>query len=215
MAGNTSKRFLDIDVLRGLAMAGMIVYHAAFVMDFYGIRQIDTAAPNWTALQRVVQFIFIGLVGVSMKLSKKTRRQQIKRGIFVFGCGMLVTLATYIAIPEYYVRFGILHFIGTSIVIMSFFKDKPKAITAIAVVSLIFGQFVSIPPVGPTVDYFPIFPWISLIAAGMLAPTPRFSVEANFISRTIGFLGRHSLILYFIHVPAILGILLMWKKWIG
>lgn len=209
MGKNPPKRALSIDVLRGLAILGMIVYHIAFVMNFYDIRTIDMTAPNWRILQRTVQFLFIGLVGISMKMSKKTCREQIRRGFFIFGCGMLVTLATLIAVPDYYVRFGVLHLIGTGIIALCFFKNKPRSLVVIAVASIILGQFVSIPPTGPTVDYFSIFPWISVIAIGALMPVPRWKVETNPISASLGFLGRKSLIIYLVHVPVIIGILMM------
>ena len=177
-------------------------------MNFYDIQEIDIAAPNWRILQRAVQFMFIGLVGVSMQISKKTRNEQIKRGLFIFGLGMLITLATRIAVPDYYVRFGILHLIGLGIIMLSFFKDNPRALGIIAISSLILGQFVAIQPTGPTLDYFPIFPWISLIAIGMLIPTPRWKVEKNMFSTTLGYMGRHSLPIYMVHIPIITGILL-------
>ena len=109
-------RFWEVDALRGLAIIGMIVYHLIWDLDFFGY---NVSVSGLDVFQKVVAGTFILLVGVSLALSyaRKARSWDyyFKRGLMVFGWGMVITVVTKLVLEGSYVRFGVLHLIGVSI----------------------------------------------------------------------------------------------------
>lgn len=194
-----SPRFSELDQLRTLAIIGMVVYHAAYdLASFYGWN-IDINHVGWLILERTVAITFLLLVGISFAISySRTKSDQIwrkflKRGLIVFGCGMLVSVATYIVDPTTYVRFGILHLIGLSIILLPLFARRkmknpifvfgacPELVERIILVIFVFFVIFKIPTSGTTaliplgfppsdfqtVDYFPLFPWFGFVLIGL------------------------------------------------
>ena len=120
-------RYPELDLLRTGAILGMIIYHAAYDLTaFYGWN-IDITHGEWKVFERVIAITFLLLVGISFAISySRTKPEQVwtkflKRGLIVFGCGLLVSLVTYFLDPPTYVRFGILHLIGLSLILLPFF----------------------------------------------------------------------------------------------
>jgi uncharacterized membrane protein len=173
---------------------------------------------GWLILARFVQFTFIGLVGVSLALSHSNYKKQFNRGLFVLLCGMLITVVTYIAIPEQFVRFGILHLIGFSIIILAPIAQKRYLALILGIIA-----FAAAKPINEllnietfsSVDYFEIFPWISIVLVGIFLGNflrdkikDKKNPSAPKLTTPVVFLGQHSLLIYMIHIPLILLILI-------
>jgi len=148
------------------------------------------------------------------------------RGVGIFCCGLLVTLVTALFLREGYVCFGILHLIGVSVMLSPFFFRFKKWNAVIGLVIIVIGWFLSI-HTGPvwllpfgihpatfwSVDYTPLFPWFGVVLIGIsvgefLYPECErsFSLPAMpaMIRAPLAFMGQHSLILYLIHQPVII-----------
>ncbi len=121
-------RFWEIDTLRGVAIIMVVIYHLAW--DLYALAgwDINLFGGFWHYFQRVTANTFIILVGVSMTVSYRRARQvmgpdaklfpkYLRRGVTLLAWGMLISLATWLALGKGYVQFGILHFLGLSIII--------------------------------------------------------------------------------------------------
>lgn len=242
-----SKRFIEIDLLRGMAVLGMMIFHLFFVLDYFEVVANEMYEGFWLVLARSVQFVFLGLVGVSLALSKQKAMfqdesgrgntknfyfRQAKRAFLVFAMAMLVTLFTYAAVPGAYVKFGILHFIALSIFLLMFLAGRKwlnlfLGIAAFLIALWIKNIEVTTPLLYPfgfdfvginTLDYFPIFPWISVPLFGILLGNVfyagfqrrlwvrRFAYfESGFFGkRSVLFLGKHALLIYMLHIPIIL-----------
>ena len=108
-----SGRIYFLDELRALALIGMIIYHAAY--DLYAIfgLDFDFFSPGWDTLQMAVCCTFIVIAGISSRLTKNA----LKHGITVFCAGMLMTIGTYFFMPSQVIWFGVLHFLGASMII--------------------------------------------------------------------------------------------------
>lgn len=231
---NAHNRFPEIDILRGIAIIGMIIFHLFFLLNYFAILQNDMYEGIFLILARGVQFLFLSLVGVSMAISFQKNKllgfnkkdyylKQWKRASIIFLFALIITLVTKIIIPDKYVFFGILHFIALSIVILSFIADNKWLSLMISISSyfiffiiqniyvthkflLIFGFKIE----GiQSIDYFPIFPWISIISLGIFfghtlykSHKRIFTVNIpRFIITPFAFLGKKALIIYMIHVP--------------
>jgi len=121
-------RFWEIDALRGTAVITMVAYHLMWDLRYFGVfPDVDLWSGFWMVVQRFTAVTFIALVGVSLTLVYRRSRaaqgtqsglywQYFRRGLKIFGLGMLITLVVRAA-GIGYVDFGILHLIGFSIMI--------------------------------------------------------------------------------------------------
>ncbi len=235
---SAGKRFFELDLLRGLAVIGMIIFHLFFILNFFDVLKNDVQSGWFYVLGQFVRFAFLGLVGVGMVISSGrmlaiggTRRQvffrQWKRALIVFACGMIVTFATYFAVPDFYVRFGILHLIGVSIFLWSFMLGSKWMVLFLSLVSFWLGGWIY--GNGPidwsmmrwfssyTIDYFPLFPWTGIVGLGIFVGEllyPRRQVKFNFglnpwFMKFFEFLSKRSLTIYMTHVPIIILLLVL------
>lgn len=237
-AGGRS-RYWEIDLTRTVAIAMMFVYHAGYDVDFLapgvGIEPLD---GWWRALQVATGSLFLFVAGISFTISDAAavRRGQrwsarlakhARRGAQVIAWGLAISLVTWIALDDRYVRFGILHAIGASIVLASFVArlgiwNAPLGVAVIAAGVLLAGERSDTPgllllgiraPGGAGVDYYPLLPWFGLfmlgIAAGtVLYPSGRPGLwAARLPSRMPTWMtapGRHSLVIYLVHQPVLI-----------
>jgi uncharacterized membrane protein len=227
-----------VDALRGVAIVMMVVYHLLFDLSALAGYDIAVVTGFWRLWARVTASLFITLVGVSLTLSLARARQAapgaplfgkfLRRGLEVFGCGLLVTAGTFLLYPDEVVTFGILHFIGTGIVLAYpvlglKWLNLPLGLACIALGRAIEGVtlpfpwllWLGLPPAYyTTFDYFPLLPWFGLIllgvwAGGVLYPDrlrrfPLPDLSATPPVRLLGNLGRHSLLIYLVHQPMLL-----------
>jgi uncharacterized membrane protein len=180
-------------------------------------------------LARVVAASFLFLSGMSLVLGHCERFRPgafFRRLLTIAGAALLVSVATYIAVPAHYVYFGILHAIAIASVICLPFVWLPPwassaAAGAILVVSVTWGRSALDAPwaaftglssvVRPSLDFLPLFPWLAPCLLGVALAT---SVELRWRSGRsrlraswagpIGWPGRHSLAIYLVHQPILL-----------
>jgi uncharacterized membrane protein len=227
-------RLWEIDSLRGLAVVGMIVFHVFYILNFFDVVKNEMYEGGWFWLVRFVQLMFLGLVGVSMALSKSGYRKQFVRGAKVFFMGIGVSIVTYFFEPELFVKFGILHLIGVSIILLVAISGRKYLSLFCGILVLLIWQFVDfgtssnlilhILGLGNTslyaLDYFPIFPWISVILFGIfignflrefVEKKQKKSLSVPKIFFPLVWLGQNSLLIYMIHIPAIIAVLIVFK----
>ncbi len=230
------QRLPEIDIARGCAIVLMIVSN--FITDlqyFFGYSAYETF---WYWFARATAFIFIFLVGVSLVLSSEKAKKEnkfiflryLKRGLFIFALGLLLTIVTYLFIPSNFIQFGVLHLIGISIIFGYFFvKAKNNFVNVFfgclfIIIGLVFSKinfnsdlffiFGAASKTFSSVDYFPIFPWFGAVLLGIffgkkLYKTYKPFVKENLFSKLFSWLGRNSLMIYLVHQPVLLGILFL------
>lgn len=237
----TANRYIEIDLLRTLALAAMILYHTLFDLAFlYGF-DINVSDGGWKIFARVTAILFLLLVGMSAALSyarleKLPKAAQWKRHLRRFmtigAAAMAVTAGTYVLIPDDYVRFGILHLIAVSALLLPLFAPLKKYAAVAGIVCLMLGPivesvFMSTPLLLPfgirtltyaTVDHFPLFPWFGVILIGYALGMHQYAKRSENIAaslepktynlETLAWPGRHSLLIYLLHQPIVL--LILW-----
>lgn len=228
--------------MRGVAILMMVLYHLLFDLVAMGGYSIDSFDGFWRLWARATASLFITLAGLSLTLSYERARANaapgvglfpkfLRRGLGVFGAGLLVTAGTWLLYPGEVVTFGILHFIGTGIVLAYPFLrlgrwNLPLGLACLGIGLVLQNQNVALPfpwllwlglpPVAyATFDYFPLLPWFGLMLLGVriggLLYTDgrrRFPVPdlgGALPVRLLDFLGRHSLLIYLIHQPIVIG----------
>lgn len=115
MAVKEKTRLHLLDALRGFTLLHMIAFHGMWNLVYlFGIH-----APWYRGLpgyiwQQSICWTFLLLSGFCWAMS----RSHIKRGLMVFGGGVLVSLVTCVLMPENRIVFGILTCIGSCVLLM-------------------------------------------------------------------------------------------------
>lgn len=155
-----------------------------------------------------------------------------RHALKIFGWGMVITLITTVLFKDEAVKFGILHFYGVAIFLalpLLRFK-KWNALLGLGVMALAIpleGVNVESPwlfPLGlhpllfKSLDYFPLVPWFGLFLIGValaygLYPNGKRRFPEPFrnlphaVTAPLEALGRHSLAIYLLHQPIIVGLI--------
>ncbi|MCK7612641.1 heparan-alpha-glucosaminide N-acetyltransferase [Roseibium sediminicola] len=232
-------RLAVIDLARGLAVVAMAIYHFSWDLSWFGLVDWPVAqGANWRIFAGSIAGSFLFLAGVSLDLAHHNGirwRAFWRRLAVIVAAAVSVSLVTYFTFGDSYVRFGILHCIALSSLIALPFARLPlwSVIAASALVlssplwatsSVFDGQVwlwtgLGLPDFG-SVDYVPLAPWAGVTLAGLafsstarrlglweLMAHLRFSGWPGIATR---FCGRHSLIIYLLHQPALYG--LVWAS---
>ena len=160
---NKSKRLIEIDFVKGLAVINMVIFHFFYLSHFMGIKNypIDRGILKFFAKSSHVTFIF--MVGVNLAVSyqkynkayteevdgelKKLKEnahfgKQVKRAAFLIGAGIVMSILSYLGFGSMWVKFGIFHFIGVAIILAQpIISSKWLAITTAALVGLLYLIF--------------------------------------------------------------------------
>jgi len=227
------ERIWEIDAVRGTAIVLMVVFNYAFAFAYFGIFTAGGGWAFWWLFPRVVASMFIIVSGISFTLSASRPKSRYKkfllRGGKLFALGLLVTLATWTFVPGSTVFFGILHFLGIAIIIAPVFrKFRYKALAlGIAVIAAgIYMQslaagfpwllWLGITPNLPMLDYFPLLPWFGIFLLGIFAGNTiyakgkrKYKIAKITAAKPLSFLGRHSLLIYVLHIPLLIAALLL------
>jgi uncharacterized membrane protein len=160
-------------------------------------------------------------------------RRTLLRGGKVFGFGLVISFATFLFVPDEFVIFGILHLIGFSIVAAyPFLPRKRRWISLVAgIVAIVVGNDINrrvslgpwLIPLGVNqigrgmVDWYPILPWFGVVLVAIFIGHTLYPAGKRWfeipdwsrvpVLRQIAFLGKHSLLIYLVHQPVLIGIL--------
>ncbi len=154
----------------------------------------------------------------------------LKRGLRILGYAMILTVVSW-ALHTGWILFGILHLIGVSIILAYPFLRYRLPTLIAGVLVILVGAYIQIHhfssgnpwllPFGIEphffmADYRPLLPWFGVVLLGLFVgniiygsgkkgargvkPAPR-------AARPLAFMGRHSLLIYFVHQPVMIAIL--------
>lgn len=225
-AAAASGRIHGIDALRGLCIVLMAIFHFGYDLYAYcGFSAAMVASPFMVFCQVVSSRGFMLLAGFSCRLS----RDNVKRGLRVVGCGLLLSVVTTIWGDP--IRFGILHFLGCSMLLWALTGRLWKRLPGWLLAGLAFCVFLLLrsrfPMVGErewlyafgimypgfySSDYYPLLPWffLFLTGAGLGAFRDRIGGRVRELRvPVLNWLGRHSLGFYLIHQPVLVGVSLV------
>ena len=230
------KRIWELDALRGLFLLGVIAVHFLFDISYlYGL--INLQSPLFTFISQWGGTVFLILSGVCVTLGS----HPVRRGFFVFSCGMLVTLVTAIMYwtglqgRTIVIYFGVLHCLGICMLLWPVLKKLPLWGMAILGLALVLSghlltRVVSFPwlvPFGFTFpgfasgDYFPLLPHLGYFLLGAVVGKTLYRNKQtrfpgvdpqNCVIRFLSGCGRYSLIIYLVHQPLLTGLIWLWVK---
>ena len=138
------QRVFAFDELRGVMIFSMLVYHICYdlaeLVRLKGMSWCYSEAAGWWQLSICGAFILVS--GACCAYS----RNNLKRGLKLLGLGMLFTLVTVLVLPQQRILFGLLHFLGTAVLLSIPLKPKQygrtcrRTVSVLAVLLVAVGQ---------------------------------------------------------------------------
>jgi uncharacterized membrane protein len=234
---HSSNRIAAIDMVRGAAIIGVMIYHLCWDMRF--LELVDWAVdtdPAWLIFARSLLGSFMLLTGMGLELGHadgfKVKPFWRRFGILVV-CSAVITVATVIMFPDAYVYFGVLHAIALfSLFGVAFVRVRWWWVAGVAVLFIVPPVFIHLPlfnsrpmsvlgfwTVPPlTNDLVPVFPWFGFVLLGILIARGGKASGlwqklatwsgGGLPGKGLAIAGRWSLFLYLAHQPALWAILL-------
>ncbi len=224
-------RVHGVDALRGIALCLMFVYHFAFDLRFYRVIAADFEHdPFWLGFRALIVSAFMALVGVSLVLADRaaaTASHYWKRIGVIAVCALAATIGSWLVFPRTFIYFGILHCIAVASILASPLIRRPAVALAIGGAVVAAGLLWSDPVfdmralswIGfttakpATEDFVPLAPWAGVVFVGiaighaLVRMKFRALVPLNRAPVWLCWLGRHSLVVYMVHQPILLGVL--------
>jgi uncharacterized membrane protein len=215
----------------------MIVYHFCYDLNYFKIIAFDFYHhPMWLIFRGLIVTLFIGIAGISLHLATThgvNRYKILKRLIILTGCAVLISVVSFVLFNKRFIFFGILHFMvianllgllftrwfwlkligGTGILIIGLYVQHPFFNQPLL-------QWVGLMTYKPsTEDYVPLLPWFGIMLLGMFIGQGLhyykpdylyYPVQSPWIRRLAG-VGQHSLLIYMVHQPVLIGGLFVWS----
>ena len=234
----SSGRFWEVDFVRGIGILMMIISNFVTDLQYFLNYSEHQMFWLVFARMTAFIFVFVSGISFwisysrSIKKNPRPYKKYLRRFAKLFGLGVLITITTKVFLSSGTIYFGILHFLGVaSLLAIPFYRFREKNIffgvfflLGSLIVSRITVNSLFLLPIGITpskfftLDYFPIFPWFGVYLLGMtigslLYPDGMRRINLNFPKilpvKFICWAGRHTLKIYIIHQPILVGLLLL------
>jgi len=230
-------RLPALDIARTAALCAMALYHFVYDLELFRLIPPGTAlSGGWRVLALCTAGSFLTLAGVSLWLAHGGGIRWGKfwrRFAMIAGAALLVSAATFFAMPDAFIYFGILHAIALCSLLGLACLRLPVAVL-LAVAAFCFWAPFALRSVwfdmpalywvglstAPRLaaDFVPLLPWFGPFLVGLaLAKLASWAsawsalegVETR-ATRILAWPGRHSLAIYLLHQPVLIGLI-----WLG
>ncbi len=221
-----SKRYLEVDAIRGFALLLMVAFHFCYDLNHFGYIDIDIRhGLDWRYFRYVILTFFLVTVGISLVLANQNKiyiKHVLLRASKLLGASVLITLTTLFTNPNMWIYFGVIHFILVASLVGLLFIRLPKLslLLGLSIIVLYNLDFIHMhwlytllqsPLHLPrhTEDLVQFIPWFAAVLIGIYIGTNHlydWGLQASRGVNVLVFLGRHALVIYLVHQPILFGI---------
>jgi uncharacterized membrane protein len=213
-----------LDAARGVAFVLMLVHHLTFFGLLASRKPLDVP-PFVATCGSVARCSFIVIAGVALGKQHAKEAKSAKGGTLgarlarcatIAAHAAVISLVTRLAVPDVWVRFGILHFMCVALLVTAVLLAAPAPLAVAGAVALMLAPRTGVwavdlatgaaQPTAATIDWFPLSRWLGPlwlgVALGSVLPAERAQTERAPTGPIVGalqFLGRNSLELYTLH----------------
>jgi uncharacterized membrane protein len=227
-----------LDVLRGVAIVWMALFHFGFDLNYFGMldpKQNFYVDPFWTQQRAAIVTLFVFTAGLAQAVALDAGQPWPpfwRRWAQIAGCAVLVSAGSALMFPRSWISFGILHGIALMLILTRWAAPLRGWLWPLGLLLLLLPHWLQHPwfdtrwtnwiglvtrkPV--TEDFAPLLPWLGVmlwgLAGGQWLLAHRRGVVAGRVPaalRPLSVLGRWSLSFYMVHQPVLLGALLAWR----
>jgi uncharacterized membrane protein len=230
-------RSVRLDALRGAAVLWMIGFHFCFDLNWMRLWhpvQSFSRDPFWYGQRVAILTLFLVCLGVGQALGGGQSPRFWRRWGQIAGAALLVSAGSALVFPRSWIGFGVLHSVAVMLLLLRGWQPMGQRwppltwVLGTGAVLLPFGfrhaalnapwlswtGLMTRPPI--TEDFVPVLPWLGVAlwgwAWGHSAPGRRWWSGAVAPAFTpLAWLGRHSLPIYLLHQPVLIGSLWLWK----
>ena len=238
LAAPPALRLPQIDALRGAAVVAMILYHFGYDLNYLHWLQQDLVHDlRWMTARSLILGSFLLTVGMGQALAERQQANLKQRWLRIgkiAAAAALVTLGSRLMFPESAIYFGTLHAIAVMSVLLLLLPCQPWPAILLGVAALVLGnvyakELFNHPALAwfglmtykpDTEDYVPLLPWfgVCLIGYGAMQAALDKGIAttsaARRMPRILVWAGRHSLAIYLLHQPILLGMLIPLTQWL-
>jgi len=220
------KRYLELDVIRGIAIILMVVFHFFYDLSYFKYLDINTHSDLfWVYFRNVIIFLFMITVGISLYIVNE-KSFNLKKNMYrlakLLGVSLLISGVSYVMYPTFWIYFGIIHLIFvTSLITLPFVRVPTIALLFGSSIVILFFLYqlnmVWLYDLSKDLLYLPtltkdrayLFPWLGVVFIGIYVGYKRWFVihlSTTPLREKVAFLGRHALVIYLLHQPVLMGI---------
>ena len=226
-------RITSLDIARALALLAMAIYHFAYDLELFGLIAPGTVGGGfWRSFAILTAASFLLVSGISLRIAHRDRiywRPFGRRLAILALAAGAVSAATYVAMPDRFVHFGILHCIAVSSLAGLAFLRLPAAASLVLaglvlwLPTVIRSELFNAPwllwtglatEFPPSIDFEPFFPWFAPFLAGIALArlgerrldAARAGAPRSALARGLAWAGRNSLLIYLLHQPVLLAL---------
>lgn len=128
---SNKQRFIEIDVAKGVAVLLMMFFHYFYLGKHMNVVNANTESGLLYLCAKIAHTTFIIASGMNLAISTSGKSSEeyipkkVKRGLYLLAVGLIISYLTKIEFGESYVKFGIMHFIGTATILSAFVMKVP------------------------------------------------------------------------------------------
>lgn len=184
-------RFYSIDLIRGVAVGLMIIYHFFYDYGYFGYWEVDLNAElEWRVFRYTIMSLFLFTVGMSVHLQHRQRisvKAICQRIGLLGGACVLVSAVSLVQFPHSWIYFGILHFILVASLLALLVRKQPIFCLVLAILIIlgysegylhVHALFYLMQPLlhlpQQSEDLVPLFPWLGVVFLGVYSGYYRF-----------------------------------------
>ena len=125
------KRFIEIDVVKGVAVILMMFFHYFYLGKHMNVLNANTDSGLLYLCAKLAHTTFIIASGMNLAISTSGKSsdeyipKKVKRGLYLLAVGLIISYLTKMEFGDSYVKFGIMHFMGIATILSAFVMKVP------------------------------------------------------------------------------------------